>query len=405
MGNHIQNTSDIVTIVANADTWIEGKAIQQLEKTAELSGVVRAAGMPDLHPGRGYPIGAAFLTKNIIYPALVGNDIGCGMSLWSTDIKLRKVNLDKYVKRLTLLEQPLEESWYSTIAEHFGAENVSTIPFAKSLGSIGGGNHFSEFQQIDSIYQPELVASNGLEKQSLVLLVHSGSRGLGEQILRKHVENFGHQGLSVESPEFSDYMQQHQFALRFAELNRELIARRMLNYLSAEGQQVIDVNHNLVSRWTASRETSAEQSSDSFYVHRKGATPADQGLVMIPGSRGDFSYLVKPLIENLASQQALLSLAHGAGRKWIRSECKARLSKRYSKHDLMRTSFGSRVVCDNKELIFEEAPEAYKSIDSVIQAMISFGLIEPVARFRPVLTYKTGAASCGDIEQKNRRRQ
>ncbi len=73
----------------------------------------------------------------------------------------------------------------------------------------------------------------------------------------------------------------------------------------------------------------------------------------------------------------------------MRSECKERLSRRYRKSDLERTSFGSRVICKNKDLIFEEAPEAYKSIDSVIKAMQEADLIEPVARFKPVLTYKT----------------
>ena len=88
-------------------------------------------------------------------------------------------------------------------------------------------------------------------------------------------------------------------------------------------------------------------------------------------------------------EESLYSLAHGAGRKWIRSECKDRLSNRYKKSDLKRTVFGSRVICKNKDLIYEEAPEAYKSISSVIEAMQDADLITPVARFKPVLTYKT----------------
>ena len=99
MGNPIQIINAKTCFIASDSTWIEGKAIEQLKKTATLTGMHRVVGMPDLHPGRGYPIGAAFLTKGKVYPALVGNDIGCGMSLYQTDIQLAKLNLDKLEKR------------------------------------------------------------------------------------------------------------------------------------------------------------------------------------------------------------------------------------------------------------------------------------------------------------------
>ena len=115
--------------------------------------------------------------------------------------------------------------------------------------------------------------------------------------------------------------------------------------------------------------------------------------MVIPGSRGDYSYLVRPIADNAAA--ALFSLAHGAGRKWQRGECKARLSHKFSADSLRQTALGSAVVCEDKALLFEEAPQAYKKIDSVIAAMRDFGLIEPVARMKPVLTYKT-AGGCTD---------
>ena len=115
--------------------------------------------------------------------------------------------------------------------------------------------------------------------------------------------------------------------------------------------------------------------------------------MVIPDSRGDYSYLVRPIAENGAD--ALFSLAHGAGRKWQRGECKARLSHKFSADSLRQTAFGSAVVCEDKALIFEEAPQAYKKIDSIIAAMSDFGLIELVARMKPVLTYKT-AGGCAD---------
>ncbi|WP_144391543.1 RNA ligase RtcB family protein [Pleionea sediminis] len=382
MGNFIQKLSERVRLVASSDTWIEGKAIQQLKKTAELEGIFEAAGMPDLHPGRGYPIGAVFTSRNKIYPALVGNDIGCGMSLWSTNIKNQKVNLDKFEKRLVNIDTSLDDSWNQLIEQRFVEKKIQNVNYNKVLGTIGGGNHFAELQQVDTVIHEKIFDSTAIDKKALVLLVHSGSRGLGERVLRHHVDQFGHQGLEVGSESFNQYMEQHQEAIKFAELNREFIARRMLNCLRSQGRCLLDVNHNLVSKYQDSQ-------LGDIWIHRKGATPADKGLVMIPGSRGDYSYLVKPLIHTKESQESLLSLAHGAGRKWMRSECKDRLSKRYKKSDLERTALGSRVICKSKDLIYEEAPEAYKSIDSVIQAMENARLIKPIARFKPVLTYKT----------------
>ena len=381
IGNSFQKLSERVKLIANADIWIEGKAIQQLEKTAQLDGIIKAAGMPDLHPGRGYPIGAAFLSQQKIYPALVGNDIGCGMSLWKTDIKTRKVNLDKFEKRLSNIDAPLGADWNAVIGCRSRDKGLDETGFNRSLGTIGGGNHFAELQQVTDVYHPQVFDSLDVEKNNLVLLVHSGSRGFGESILRSHVEQYGHQGLDVDSEEFASYITQHDQALRFAELNRELIAQRMLKQLHAKGKSVLDVNHNLVSPKAIY--------NVAHWIHRKGATPSDCGLVMIPGSRGDYSYLVQPKKDSKYLMESLYSLAHGAGRKWIRSECKDRLSKRYKKSDLERTSFGSRVICKNKDLIYEEAPEAYKSISSVIEAMQNADLIMPIARFKPILTYKT----------------
>ena len=377
MGNHIQILSERVSLVANSDTWIEGKAIQQLEKTAELEGIIKAVGMPDLHPGRGYPIGAVFLSQHKIYPALVGNDIGCGMSLWKTDIAIRKVNLDKLEKHLANIDTPLDESWHTFITDKSVEKGLKRTPVDRSLGTIGGGNHFAELQQVADIYESDLFDSTGIDKKNLVLLVHSGSRGLGESILRHHVDKMGHQGLDVNTELFKSYINQHDQALKFAELNRELIALRMLEQIHGKGEAVVDINHNLVSPFI--------KEGQECWIHRKGASPSDGGLVMIPGSRGDYSYLVKPNPD----ENSLFSLAHGAGRKWMRSECKGRLSKRYKRADLERTVFGGRVICKNKDLLYEEAPEAYKSITSVIEAMQMAGLITPVARFKPVLTYKT----------------
>lgn len=378
MGTCIRNLSDGAVLVAADDTWIEGKAIQQLETTARLGGMHRVAGMPDLHPGRGYPVGAAFFSVGRLYPALVGNDIGCGMALWRTDIPTAKLHLDKLEKRLGNLDVPLDETWQEAVAS-FG---LPATGHERSLGTIGGGNHFAELQQLDESYDDAALAALGIERKHLLLLVHSGSRGLGEAILREQVDLFGHHGLEAGSEASAHYLGRHDGALRFAEANRQLIARRMLDRLRADGDVMLDINHNLVSP--------AQVDGLDGWLHRKGATPSNQGAVVIPGSRGDYSYLVQPI----ADERSLLSLAHGAGRKWMRSECKDRLASRYSVEQLSRTALGSRVICADRALIYEEAPEAYKAIDSVVGALREAGLVRVLARLKPVLTYKTRGGCC-----------
>ena len=379
MGNQFLRVLNTCTLlVAGPDTWIEGQAIQQLETTAKLKGMHAVAGMPDLHPGRGYPVGAAFFSTGYIYPALVGNDIGCGMSLWQTDIKHNTFKYDKAEKLIASIDQPLADGERSRLLVQDMTQSSYDYPF-NVCGTIGGGNHFAELQLIDIVYDHTLCGLAGLNTKQLQLLVHSGSRGLGEKVLRHHISQHGHQGLVCGSPEFEQYVQAHDKALLYAQANRKLIALRLLSRLKAKGQSVLDIFHNTV--------TPATIQNTCGWLHRKGAAPADQGLVVIPGSRGDYSYIVQPLV-NEASQQALFSLAHGAGRKWIRSECKGRL-KHFSVAQLKRSTLGSRLICCNSDLVYEEAPQAYKSIESVIHALEGAGLVQKVARLRPMLTYKT----------------
>ena len=108
--------------------------------------------------------------------------------------------------------------------------------------------------------------------------------------------------------------------------------------------------------------------------------------LVIPGSRGALSYLVKPVGDGASHAW---SLAHGAGRKWARSETRLRVRERFRVSELMQTSLGSRVICDDRDLLYEEAPMAYKPVESVIEALVEAGLIRVIATLRPVLTYKT----------------
>lgn len=381
MGNFVKKLSDRACVVASDTTWMEDAAIAQLITTSQLEGMQRVAGMPDLHPGRGYPVGAAFFSTERFYPALVGNDIGCGMALWQTDLQASAVRLDKLEKRVGNIDGPMddEEARYKAMTD----AGVQPNGHEASLGTIGGGNHFAEFQQVDTVYVPEALAALGIDRQRLLLLVHSGSRGLGERILRQHVDAFGHAGLAAGTPEAVAYLAQHDAALGYARCNRQLVAQRLLGNVRAEGRCVLDVHHNFVAPSVIH--------GQAGWLHRKGATPSDAGPVLIPGSRGDHSYLVRP---TRLCHDTLLSLAHGAGRKWIRSACKDRLFKLMTPTQMGRTALGSRVICNDRQLIYEEAPQAYKGIDSVVQSLVGAGLIELLAQTKPVLTYKTRGECC-----------
>lgn len=383
MGNTEQNPH--IRVFANSGVWMEDTAIQQLHTTAtNLPGIQAAVGLPDLHPGRGYPVGAAFFSTGHLYPALVGGDIGCGMQLLATGLTAHKESAEKLQKKLGNIDGPLDVTelddstleQLKEIARQAGVMDLQRL--LDMLGTIGGGNHFAEIQAVDELYEPEALDSNKLH-----LLVHSGSRGLGGEILRRHIEQHGHAGLSCGSAAAELYLQQHAAAIAFAALNRQHIAARILQRLRTTSSTLLDVMHNHVIPY--------QWQGQNGYLHRKGATPADTGWVVIPGSRGDYSYLVRPLAD---TTEALDSLAHGAGRKWARKDCKGRLKPRFNLQQLQKSRFGSALVCADRELLYEEAPQAYKGITPVMDTLCEAGLIKLVARLRPVLTYKKGGSQC-----------
>jgi release factor H-coupled RctB family protein len=362
-----------VRLLASRKNWIDGEAVAQLRKTAALPGMRLAVGLPDLHPGRGHPVGAAFITAGVLYPQLVGNDVGCGMSMWQTDLPRQKFKQDRYVKKLRDLESP----WDGDTTEWLRQYGVEPTEADAGLGTIGGGNHFAEVQDWQEVRDEVAFAGLHLQKLSLVILVHSGSRGLGELLLQNHLDRHGAEGLPADTEEAALYLRGHERARQWAAANRALIARRMAEQLHCTGERVLDICHNSI--------TAVEYESPSGWLHRKGAAPADVGPIVIPGTRGSLSYLVIPTGEQ---RDNAWSLAHGAGRRWNRQSARARLKDRYRADSLVRTDIGSAVICEDRELLYEEAPQAYKNIDVVIRDMVEAGLIRVVATLKPLITYK-----------------
>jgi release factor H-coupled RctB family protein len=367
-------TQTQVRLFASAQSWIEGEAVRQLYAISKLAGMRFAAGFPDLHPGKGAPVGAAFITENVVYPHLIGGDIGCGMALFKTDLVRRDAKLDRWAKQYFHLEFP----WDEDVGELLAERGLESTEFDAALGTIGGGNHFAEIQAVEKVHDAEAFRALDLGKQQLVILVHSGSRGLGQSILRTHVDQHAGNGVEADSFAAKVYLDNHDFAARWAKANRELIARRFATRLGAEVECLWDGCHNGITR--------QELNGESVWLHRKGAVAADSGFVVIPGSRGSLSYIVKPTGDGVSHAW---SLAHGAGRKWMRSAARQRMRERFSVSELVQTRLGSRVICEERDLLYEEAPEAYKNIEDVVADLVDAGLVSVIATLRPLLTYKT----------------
>jgi release factor H-coupled RctB family protein len=363
----------IVRIIASERSWIEGEAVRQLENTAALQGMKICIGLPDLHPGRGTPVGAAFYSENMIYPYIVGNDVGCGIGLWQTPLEVNKMKRDKWARKLT----NLNSSWDGDHQAWLQGCGLDSSGYDPNLGTIGSGNHFAELQRVEKVLCEKRFLGLGLDGKKLFLLVHSGSRGIGEALLRKHTGQYGAEGLSETSEAAQHYLTTHAFGVKWARCNRSLIAKRFSEKLNVDCNPILDSCHNSVEK--------VERNGRAGWLHRKGAASSDKGMLVIPGSRGSLSYLVAPRGDQAAT---LWSLAHGAGRKWNRKSCKGRLKSQCTPESLSHTGLGSVVICDDKELLYEEAPQAYKNIDRVIDDMQSEGLITVIATLRPVITYK-----------------
>ncbi len=362
-----------ILLFASEKNWVEGDSLMQLKKTSELTGMKLSCGMPDIHPGKGGPVGASFICE-LIYPHLIGNDAGCGAGLYKTSLRSGRLKIEKWIKKLKGLENTPERDLDEWMLEN----NVESSDHDKALGTIGGGNHFAELNKVNEVFDQKIFEEAGLDKKYLNLLVHSGSRGYGEVLYRSHTSKLGASPLVPDSDGAINYIEKQNKVLKWAKSNRKLIAERFMDLLNGDSQLISDSNHNSI--------VSIKQSDRNYWLHRKGAVPADEGLVMVLGSRGTLSYLVKPTIE---CEKSAWSIAHGAGRKWNRGNCRGRLEKKWGVKDLERTDIGSTVICRNKDLLYEEAPQAYKNIDMVINDMINDGLIELVASFKPLITYKT----------------
>jgi release factor H-coupled RctB family protein len=369
----VQKECATVTVFASAGSWIESDAVDQCHQVAALDGMVHVAGMPDLHPGKGAPIGAA-MASTVLYPFLVGSDIGCGIAVFP--IELKRAVPERLARRFPDLDRALDPDRDADDPAWAYVDPDIPAGHVAGLGTVGRGNHFVELARIGEIRDAAHAARVGLRSGDLVLIVHSGSRGLGERILRAHTEQLG----AGPAADPASYLDSHAAAVRWGSLNRRLLAARVALALGATpAEPIVDLSHNLV------------EVRDGMYLHRKGAAPGDGRDVLVAGTRGTNSYLVAAH----AGPEANHSVAHGAGRKMSRADALRRGKAKHTVEELRRTPLGSLVVCGDRQLLFEEAPTAYKRIEQVIADLVDHGLATPIATTVPLVTYKTADPTAG----------
>lgn len=424
------------------DQVVSDRSLEQLVNVATLPGIQRyAIAMPDVHEGYGFPIGgvaAVDPNEGVISPGGIGYDINCGVRVLRSRQTLEEIRpqLRKLAKSMareipsgvgrggnvTLrgdeLDRVLRDGAKRAVELGFGNDDdlrhiesqgritpndpkyISDDAKQRGhdqLGTIGSGNHFVEIDVIDTIFDAEAAQSLGLDEGQIVVQIHTGSRGLGHQVatdwIRSMMKAMPKYGIHipdrelacapVQSDEGQKYLLAMASAANFAFANRQLItagARRAWSKelgSNARLDILYDVAHNVAKL--------EEYDGRLLLVHRKGATRAFPGQpVLIPGSMGTASYLL--MGQEGAMRETFGSSCHGAGRVMSRSAAKRQING----HELRERLEKMGIVAEAGSLkgLVEEAPEAYKDVDAVVDVVAHAGIAKKVARFKPVAVIK-----------------
>lgn len=349
---------------------IDESAKEQLFTALKLPISRAGALMPDGHSGYGLPIGGVLATENAVIPYGVGVDIGCRMCLSIYDINPSFIegHKDKYTSILQNHTRFGPTEIQSNLGDHeiFEREEFRTIPFVKKLkdkayqqlGSSGGGNHFVEFGIVD--VPAEGSGLNVPPGQYVGVLSHSGSRGLGANIAKNYTDlamkqtplpkEARHLGwLDLDTHDGQEYWLAMNLAGDYASACHHDIHRRIAKALGERPLAMIENHHNFAWKEMVN--------GQELIVHRKGATPAQEGVLgIIPGSMTAPGYIVK----GRGNPLSLSSAAHGAGRQMSRTQAKREithsgLKKVLSDHGVTLLGAG-----------LDEAPMAYKDITKVM---------------------------------------
>jgi tRNA-splicing ligase RtcB (3'-phosphate/5'-hydroxy nucleic acid ligase) len=449
----LNNCTDAATaeVLLPPDFPIEGKAFQQLAQLTTLAHpgggkVTRTFATPDFHPGdTGVAIGSVVETQGMVVPAAVGSDINCGMRLHVVDLSVEDflAQRDRFVELMRgdyffgtrdvtmtaatshamfdlgipgWLEQMAKQPIGSTAKSDFAQlwQEIDRVQFLGSmagnsrwapeelvpaaglvrdgdLGTIGGGNHFVEIQEVVEIRNPRRAYESNVKVGQLAIAIHSGSRTVGKYIggmWRDRAKAAWLKGYPFPNSSLfplsnttdpnlvAEYLEAEATAANYAFVNRlilaELLRLRLRQvYGDLAAPLVCDIPHNLTF-----------PTAEGWIVRKGACTAAEGQLLITPGSMGTPSYL----LAGLGNDRYLNSAAHGAGRSISRFNL-TRAGAKYSEADLGLTA-GVDCITLRPERRIEEAPAAYKSIDRVVDTQVAAGMVEVIAKMRPILTFK-----------------
>ena len=358
---------------------IEGKALSQFYDAMKQDYVVQGALMPDAHAGYSLPIGAVVATRGKILPSWVGYDIGCGVLAVKTSFKLEAVrNKAKAIFDRIYRDVPVGFTHHAKARQWVAGESLPTSDVLRALlarkgmtdlHTLGGGNHFIELAHDES--------------DAVWIVIHSGSRGLGHSVATHYMKQAsggqkareGHYPLDEDSDEGRSYITDLAFCLEYALENRRGMVSVIENAVSREvcvgkvqWDSMINRNHN-----------HAEKRADGLWVHRKGATHAEDGMLgIVAGSMRDGSFVVR----GKGNAASLCSSSHGAGRVMGRGEAKRVLDMQTFKAEMMERGIQARI----NESTLDESAGAYKNVFEVME--MQRDLVEVVHHLQPVINIK-----------------
>ena len=389
---------------------LEPQALAQVQVLAESPLPVEyVAVMPDAHLGKGVTIGTVFASDDYVCPNAVGVDIGCGMAaipfpdLYRPDLsQAQKVEIQRLIKEriptgfqqhprpLPGTKHVLDEISEECPPTDFVKEQLGLPRVTCQLGTLGGGNHFLEVVYQDPKYHPHEDDREDPNEPIIWCLLHSGSRNIGNRVAlhydalakqrleQHHVDTqrlHGIHYMPIDSQEGQDYLRDMEWCQRYAFQNRKAMQDILLEVIhevtgkEADTVQAVNIHHNYC-HWE-------DCGGTMRWVTRKGATSATKGeLGIIPGSMGSGSYITRGK-GNLSSWN---SSSHGAGRCLSRTKAHATIAQ----DDFCHAMQG--VVCDTHPSVRDEAPQAYKDLDTVMRQQSS--LTEIVHHLLPLINVK-----------------
>jgi tRNA-splicing ligase RtcB len=374
------------SLIAPLRSWLaaplDRDVSEALERLRRAPDVQQVAVMPDVHLAAEVCIGVVVATSHLIYPQAVGGDIGCGMLAVAADVEASVLKNPKTAAHLlneigravpsrrrnrkAAIPQPADTA--NDRLSHAHLESIRQKEGEIEFATLGSGNHFLEMQAD--------------EEDRLWLMVHSGSRALGQVIRDHHLARAQPlegrlRALDAKSDAGKEYLHDALWARQFAAASRKAMAEETGKVLartlrcSIIWETMIASDHNHVAL--------EHHGERELWVHRKGAISAQLGQTgVLPGSMGSPSFHV----EGRGCEEALCSSAHGAGRALSRGAARNKFSDR----DLRRQMEGVWYDYRLTGKLRDEAPAAYKDVRAVLKAQRE--LVKVIRTLRPVLNYK-----------------